>query len=148
MKWISIINGLPDIEGKYLVCLFSTKEIKILSFTKNKTPLIDSNWLDEEKNIYMVDYWMPLPEFPFLSEKEIICDSVHHPSHYTAGKFECIDYILDKKLDFPRGNAVKYITRAGHKHDNGMCITDKAIEDLKKAKQYIDFEIEHLEGKR
>ena len=53
-------------------------------------------------------------------------DPVNHPSHYTTGKIECIDYILDKELDFCRGNAVKYITRAGRKDP------DKEIEDLKK----------------
>ena len=73
---------------------------------------------------------------------------VSHPSHYTYGKIECIDFILDKKLDFPLGNAVKYIVRAGHKSEEGMTNTEKAIEDLSKAIQYIQFEIEHLEGKR
>lgn len=65
-------------------------------------------------------------------------DSVSHPSHYTTGTIECIDYILDKELNFCRGNAVKYITRAGHKDPT------KEIEDLEKAKWYIDKEIERL----
>ena len=68
-------------------------------------------------------------------KKEII----KHPSHYTYGKIECIDYIRDKNFDFCLGNAIKYITRAGHKGD--------AVEDLEKAKQYIDFEIEMLSKK-
>ena len=42
-------------------------------------------------------------------------DPVTHPSHYTDGKIEVIDYIEDKGLDFHLGNAVKYISRAGHK---------------------------------
>ena len=75
-------------------------------------------------------------------------DNVKHPSHYTYGKIECIDFILDTELNFPLGNAVKYIVRAGRKESVGKTITEKQIEDLKKAKQYIDFEIEHLEGKR
>lgn len=75
-------------------------------------------------------------------------DNVKHPAHYTYGKIECIDFILDKNLDFPLGNAVKYIVRAGRKESNGIALIDKQIEDLKKARQYIDFEIEHLEGKR
>ena len=70
---------------------------------------------------------------------------VHQPAY---GEIECIDLILDKGCDFPLGNAVKYIVRAGHKRSDNMSITDKQIEDLKKAKKYIDFEIEHLEGKR
>ena len=43
-------------------------------------------------------------------------DNVKHPSHYTYGKIECIDFILDKELDFSLGNAVKYIVRAGRKN--------------------------------
>ena len=75
-------------------------------------------------------------------------NAVSHPSHYTYGKIETIDFILDKKLDFPLGNAVKYIVRAGHKHSEGMSDKDKAIEDLEKAIQYLQFEIEHLNGER
>lgn len=75
-------------------------------------------------------------------------DNVKHPSHYTYGKIECIDFILDKELDFPLGNAVKYIVRAGHKVSADKTVLEKQLEDLKKARQYIDFEIEHLEGKR
>jgi hypothetical protein len=77
-----------------------------------------------------------------------MADNVKHPSHYTYGKIETIDFILDKSLDFPLGNAIKYIVRAGHKESEGMTLIDKAIEDLEKAKQYIDFEIEHLKGER
>ena len=69
-------------------------------------------------------------------------DMIHHPAHYTSGKIECIDYIMDKDLDFALGNAIKYITRAGRKDKS------KVIEDLEKAKQYIDFEIEHVRGLR
>lgn len=86
----------------------------------------------------------PMQETNASEDKE----KVHHPSHYTYGKIECIDFILDKKLDFPLGNAVKYIVRAGHKSEEGMTDHEKAIEDLNKAIQYIQFEIEHLEGKR
>lgn len=75
-------------------------------------------------------------------------DNVKHPSHYTYGKIETIDFILDKGLDFPLGSAVKYIVRAGHKESAGMTQAEKAIEDLEKAKQYLDFEIEHIRGER
>ena len=65
-------------------------------------------------------------------------DPVNHPSHYTDGKIEVIDFIEDKNLNFCRGNAVKYISRAGHKDD--------IIQDLKKAQQFIQFEIDYLKG--
>ena len=67
-------------------------------------------------------------------------DSVNHPSHYTDGKIEVIDFIEDKKLNFHRGNAVKYIARAGKKNP------EKEVEDLKKAAWYINREIERLKN--
>ncbi len=66
-------------------------------------------------------------------------DPVNHPAHYTTGKIECIDFITDKKLNFARGNAVKYIVRAGMKDPA------KEIEDLQKAIFYINYEIKCLE---
>lgn len=69
-----------------------------------------------------------------------INDPVSHPSHYTDGKIEVIDFILDKKLDFCRGNIVKYVSRAGKKGDKS-----KELEDMKKARQYCDFAIRELE---
>ena len=65
-------------------------------------------------------------------------DPVNHPSHYTDGKIEVIDFIEDKKLGFHLGNAVKYISRAGKK-DPG-----KEIEDLEKAVWYVNRRIEQL----
>ena len=73
-------------------------------------------------------------------------DPVAHPAHYTYGKIEVIDFIQDKDLNFALGNAVKYIVRAGHKAEQGMSDEEKAIQDLEKARQYIDFEIEHRRG--
>ena len=58
---------------------------------------------------------------------ENVCDNVNHPSHYTSGKIEVIDFIEDKELGFHLGNAVKYISRAGRKDP------DKIVEDLQKA---------------
>jgi hypothetical protein len=75
-------------------------------------------------------------------------DPVAHPAHYTYGKIEVIDFIQDKDLNFALGNAVKYIVRAGHKAEQGMSDEEKAIQDLEKAKQYIDFEIERRKGVR
>lgn len=65
-------------------------------------------------------------------------DPVNHPSHYTTGKIECIDFITDKKMNFCRGNAIKYIVRAGLKD------LTKEIEDLEKAIFYLNREIQNL----
>lgn len=75
-------------------------------------------------------------------------NAVAHPDHYTSGKIEVVDFIIDQKLNYCLGNALKYICRCGKKKSEGMTIEEKAIQDLKKAIQYLEFEIEHLEGKR
>lgn len=68
-------------------------------------------------------------------------DPVNHPSHYTDGKIEVLDFIEDKKLNYHRGNAVKYICRAGKKDPT------KEAEDLEKAVFYLNREIELLKNK-
>ena len=70
-------------------------------------------------------------------------DPVEHPAHYTFGKIEVLDAIEDWGLDYHRGNILKYIVRAGKKGD-------KLIEDLRKARFYLDRYIrlhqEHKDG--
>lgn len=60
-------------------------------------------------------------------------DAVKTPSHYTShpSGIECIE--ITKHMGFNLGNALKYVWRCDLKKD--------AIEDLEKAKQYLDFEI-------
>lgn len=60
------------------------------------------------------------------------------PSHYTRGRIDVWDFIRDQSLNFHRGNAIKYICRAGYKD------RDKEVEDLEKAIHYLQNEIEHL----
>lgn len=67
-------------------------------------------------------------------------DPVDHPAHYNAYQgLEVID--LTEQLNFSRGNAVKYICRAGLKSQA------TELEDLKKARWYIDREIQRLTAK-
>lgn len=65
-------------------------------------------------------------------------DRVNHPPHYTShpSGVECIEIAVH--MNFCLGNALKYLWRAGLKGD--------AVEDLRKARWYIDREIEHLTG--
>lgn len=65
-------------------------------------------------------------------------DNVNYPQHYTDGSIEVLDFIEDKKLNFHRGNAVKYICRAGKKSK------ETEIEDLQKAVFYLNREIKNL----
>lgn len=68
-------------------------------------------------------------------------DMVHNPDHYCSGrKHQPKDVIRDWGLNFNLGSAVKYIARAGRKDD--------IIQDLEKAKEYIDFELAALEAEK
>ena len=67
--------------------------------------------------------------------------AVNHPSYY-QGKIEVIDFIEDKHLGFNLGNCIKYIARAGKKSP------EKLVEDLKKARWYLDREIKNVEKKK
>ncbi len=64
-------------------------------------------------------------------------DPVNHPSHYAGGGIEVIDAIDAWGLGFCLGNVVKYIARAAHKGN--------LLQDLKKARWYLDHEIARLE---
>jgi hypothetical protein len=66
-------------------------------------------------------------------------DPVHSPSHYTSGSVECIDAIEAaltpaEARGFRKGNAMKYIWRAGKKGD------DNYEQDLAKADWYLERE--------
>ena len=62
-------------------------------------------------------------------------EQVNHPSHYVKG-IEPIEVIESWDLNFSLGNAIKYILRSPYK--------GKQIEDLEKARWYIDREINKL----
>lgn len=78
------------------------------------------------------------PSFKDLIDKNIEENDISKPSHYCAGRqYEPKDVIRDWDLNFNLGNVVKYVSRTGRKGD--------ALEDLRKAKQYLEFEIEAME---
>ena len=66
-------------------------------------------------------------------------DNIQNPKHYTSSKIEVIEYIEDKQLGFCLGNVIRYVSRAGKKDK------DKEVEDLKKAKWYLERRILELE---
>lgn len=67
---------------------------------------------------------------------------VHHPAHYggKADPYEAIKVIEAWELGFHLGNTVKYISRAGKK--------GAKVEDLEKARWYLDRKIKNLKRKR
>jgi hypothetical protein len=56
-------------------------------------------------------------------------DPVAHPRHYTIGKIEVLDFILDQDLPYLAGNVVKYISRYRWK--------GSPVQDLEKAAFYL-----------
>ncbi len=67
-------------------------------------------------------------------------DEIEHPAHYNwhPSGVECID--IAQEFSFNLGNAIKYIWRAGRKHD--------VDEDLAKAMVYIQAERDRLKAVR
>jgi hypothetical protein len=90
------------------------------------------------RNMYIREAAKPLSEaikeWVDSDQSEWATDSVHKPKHYTEhpSGIECIQ--VTEHMGFNLGNAIKYIWRCDLKLD--------AIEDLKKAKWYIDREID------
>lgn len=75
--------------------------------------------------------------------RNVSSDPVDHPAHYNQGRFETIEVIYDMDPAmchaFCIANAFKYIHRAPHK--------GAELEDLKKARWYLDYAIGKLEGR-
>jgi hypothetical protein len=71
--------------------------------------------------------------------KTLAGDAVQNPPHYKGNPsgIECIDVV--EHLNFNRGNAIKYLWRAGLKGDSA-----KEVEDLEKALWYVTREIDRL----
>jgi hypothetical protein len=65
-------------------------------------------------------------------------DMINHPPHYTFGKFEVIDVLMDWfSMEPLLWQVVKYIARAQHKGN--------FLEDLKKSQFYLNKRIEIAE---
>lgn len=64
-------------------------------------------------------------------------DAVTLPKHYTRFKIEPIKFIVENELTFWQGSIIKYVLRYDAK--NGL-------EDLKKARRYLDMQIKRMEG--
>nr|DAJ55275.1 MAG TPA: nucelotide kinase [Caudoviricetes sp.] len=74
-------------------------------------------------------------------ERTTSSDSVSHPSYYAEGWSNGAEVIdLTEHLSFCAGNVVKYVCRAGRKDP------DKYVEDLEKARWYLDREIARVKS--
>jgi len=78
----------------------------------------------------------------FQKDEDPPTDAVNNPDHYNYGSIECIDYLKDNLsregyTGYLEGNCKKYLHRWRHKQ--------KPLEDLKKARWYLDRLISELE---
>lgn len=75
---------------------------------------------------------------------EAVKEAVDHPAHYGGedNPYEHIKVVEAWGLNYALGNCTKYICRAGKKNK------DTELEDLKKARWYLDYEIRRLERER
>ncbi|MFJ8930620.1 DUF3310 domain-containing protein [Streptomyces sp. NPDC102364] len=92
------------------------------------------------KDLVVRHLWCSDDDIEPAADPAKVEDSVNQPSHYTwlPNGFEVIDLI--EHLTLNRGNAVKYLARAGRKSP------DTELEDLKKAAWYVQREIKRLEA--
>lgn len=108
------------------------KGISYEDMVRGKTPIKDTP---------VVDCWStPEP----MKEEVIHVDDYIKPSYYKEGKYECIDVLNDILSDsglesFCRGNVIKYLWR---------CNSKNGLEDLIKAKYYLDKLIDVVKNKK
>lgn len=116
------------------------KGISYEDMVRGKTPIKDTP---------VVDFWgtEPVKEEPVkeeIQEEVIHVDEYIKPSYYKEGKYECIDVLNDILSDsglesFCRGNVIKYLWR---------CNSKNGLEDLIKAKYYLDKLIDVVKNKK
>lgn len=98
----------------------------------------------ELENVYDALSAKPVEETPPIEAQvdSRLEDVVNHPSHYADGWSNGAEVIdITEHLNFNRGNAVKYLSRAGKKGG-----PEKELEDLQKALWYVTREVERLGG--
>ena len=106
--------------------------------TVDNTAVVVS-WLDDKDNTCMKQFNLDQQDvegFPELFVKQ----TPDPNSYYKAGSFECREIIDALALSYNLGCVMKYIWRAGKK--------GPIIPDLKKAINYLNFEIQRLENKK
>ena len=123
----------------------TTKNHSILGFGEI---VVIAGFVRVFSTLYSVTTSSGAKEFLFEDEFEVLeeespqqNDAVNHPSHYTQGRFETIEVIEEIAGGYDNGyvaycigNAIKYLSRAPHKHAT-------PVEDLRKAATYLDFAI-------
>lgn len=68
------------------------------------------------------------------------------PDHYMQHVIEPIEYIMRNEMEFWRGNIIKYATRCGSKHYDGLTAENSEVLDLRKVQRYAEMRINMIVG--
>lgn len=136
-------NGIVYLENMDYVCSTQTVyQIKEILESKGL-------YLRNTKSVWGESFLVSTRPFVKYEEENVprgTMDSenrVEHPNYYKLSNgIEVLDVIRD--LPFNIGNVVKYVIRAGKKKEAGLSDKQKQIEDLEKAKFYIEDAIKQL----
>lgn len=91
--------------------------------------------LDDIYGPYHPEFYRPIPDK---------LTQAINPEHYNQFTIEPIEFIEKNNLGFSAGNVIKYVCRAGKKSSYDKTPKDHGVEDLEKAKKYIDMMIKAL----
>ena len=127
-------------EGEKFVIINEQKEEK--AYDKSWFKIVEDKKLEADLS---TEYHIPNYEEAEAIVKEAIVKTVskHNaikPSYYKTGNFDVIAFCFEHDLDFATGNIIKYVTRAGKKDKS------KTLEDLLKAKEYLERKIERVKS--
>lgn len=124
------VSGMADLAG--YVCSYKDS-LKGVNVNDYVITILEVNKASPYKFLVSIGPLVDLSDKIFQN----INDQIANPAHYVQDrKYEPRKVIRDWDLNFNLGNVVKYVSRAGRKGD--------ALDDLKKARQYLDFEIDAL----
>lgn len=146
--------SVKDLSRGNTIRMHGLNGVEVTAKVKNVYRLVHSRrgaakWVADVKAIdgktWTIDDNYDFYSLPYENEgaEKTLDDKVNHPSHYTYGEIEIIDFIeqvtkdYKPELAFAIGNAIKYISRANRK--NGK-------EDLDKARWYLNRAFEKWEG--
>ena len=134
--------------GTWVKFLAQTKA-EIINILKKRDNYLmnDSNKVEEKENPNITNFDTSKVDYLPGSDNSII-DKHVNPDHYKShpSGVECIE--IARHYVFSIGNVFKYIWRAGLKKDEGLSDIDKEIEDLEKAKWYLEDRIKELKEKK
>lgn len=126
MREVQLVDDLPDDREKCEAC---------------GQPMDEGSYhMDGDGVAWHKEGWLDICAPAARARRPLLAtaDHVNHPSHYTMGGIEVLDAIEAWELGFHRGNAVKYVARAGRKPGSDE------LQDLQKARFYLQREIERV----